>query len=291
MAFVSYAQNFEDVMLYRALKEVKNGFYIDVGANDPKIMSVTKSFYDMGWHGINIEPMQQYYDEIVTQRTRDINLQCAASNEMGETVLYEIADTGLSTLDKKVAELEKNRGFNVIEKKIVIETLNHICEEYAVKKEIHFLKIDVEGFETQVIEGMNFKEYRPWIIVVEATKPLSDEVVYFSGEKILCDNGYEEVYFDGLNKFYLAQEKEELKSRFFSPPNVFDEFVSIVVVERDAIIDDLNKKINSLNMDVNNVRSINEKQREELILIQNELSEIKSSKMYKIKMLVDRLRK
>ena len=56
MSIVSYSQNFEDVMLWRALKDVENGFYIDVGANHPAIDSVTKLFYENGWSGINIEP-------------------------------------------------------------------------------------------------------------------------------------------------------------------------------------------------------------------------------------------
>ncbi|HZF37393.1 MAG TPA: FkbM family methyltransferase, partial [Blastocatellia bacterium] len=46
MSFISYAQNFEDVMLWRALKHIDRGFYIDVGANDPDLDSVTKAFYE-----------------------------------------------------------------------------------------------------------------------------------------------------------------------------------------------------------------------------------------------------
>ena len=57
MTFVSYAQNFEDVMLWRALREVTHGFYIDVGAADPDSDSVTRAFYDRGWSGINVEPV------------------------------------------------------------------------------------------------------------------------------------------------------------------------------------------------------------------------------------------
>ena len=53
---LSYAQFLEDIQLYRALKEIKNGFYIDVGANHPLDHSVTKLFYEKGWSGINIEP-------------------------------------------------------------------------------------------------------------------------------------------------------------------------------------------------------------------------------------------
>jgi hypothetical protein len=54
MTFTSYAQNFEDVMLWRALKHVKNGFYIEQGAEQPEWASAFKAFCDMGWAGINI---------------------------------------------------------------------------------------------------------------------------------------------------------------------------------------------------------------------------------------------
>lgn len=71
MTFISYAQNFEDVRLWRALNSFECGFYIDVGATDPAHDSVTKAFYDHGWSGINVEPMQNYYDALRQQRPRD----------------------------------------------------------------------------------------------------------------------------------------------------------------------------------------------------------------------------
>jgi len=49
MPFVSYAQNFEDVILWRALKHVGRGFYIDLGAQDPVIDSISLAFYEHGW--------------------------------------------------------------------------------------------------------------------------------------------------------------------------------------------------------------------------------------------------
>ena len=61
MRFISYAQNNEDVLLWRALGHVRDGFYIDVGANDPVEHSVTKAFYDAGWRGISIEPLPAFH--------------------------------------------------------------------------------------------------------------------------------------------------------------------------------------------------------------------------------------
>jgi peptide methionine sulfoxide reductase MsrB len=70
-ALVSYAQNCEDVMLHRALRPVQQGFYVDVGANDPVCHSITKAFYECGWRGINIEPVQSWFGKIEADRSRD----------------------------------------------------------------------------------------------------------------------------------------------------------------------------------------------------------------------------
>ena len=64
MSMISYAQNQEDVLLRREFPDCTNGFYIDVGANDPVWDSVTKHFYDRGWHGINIEPGLEPYEPL-----------------------------------------------------------------------------------------------------------------------------------------------------------------------------------------------------------------------------------
>ena len=67
---VSYAQNFEDVMLRRALQDIESGFYVDIGAADPDLDSVTRWFYSNGWRGINVEPDPRYY-LIYTDAHRD----------------------------------------------------------------------------------------------------------------------------------------------------------------------------------------------------------------------------
>ena len=99
MSFVSYAQNFEDVMLWRALKHVENGFYVDIGAQDPVVDSVSLAFYEHGWRGVHVEPTQQYADKLRVARPDEAVLQMAVGSGQGEVTFYEFADTGLSTAD------------------------------------------------------------------------------------------------------------------------------------------------------------------------------------------------
>ena len=109
-------------------------------------------------------------------------------------------------------------------------TLSAVCLAHAAG-EIHFLKVDVEGFEAAVLQGMDFRRFRPWIVVVEATRPHSTEEVHEAWEPWLLQSDYALAYADGLNRFYLAAEQVELRPHFKYPPNFFDEFVKAPDIE------------------------------------------------------------
>lgn len=239
MSNISYAQNFEDIMLYRSLGHVSSGFYIDVGANDPDVDSVTKKFYELGWRGINIEPTKTYFDKLEAARPRDINLKVIASNQNGLCRFYEIQGTGISTTEKDVSESHLTKGFHSQEIEVESLTLATICEAY-VNEPVHFLKIDVEGGTTAVLEGMDLSKFRPWVILAEATKPLSQVEDYAEWEHLILSCSYEFVYADGLNRFYLAAEHAELREKFRYPPNVFD---GIVLHSHQAQHDALQKSL------------------------------------------------
>ena len=224
MGIISYAQNIEDVMLWRALKHVENGFYIDVGANDPTVDSVTKVFYEHGWHGINIEPLPSHYTDLAEERPRDINLQCAAGAANGEIEVWECDVRGWATASADVVAQHTANGHAGTFHKVPVSQLTDICAQN-VSGEIHFLKIDVEGFEKSVIDGMDFSRFRPWILVIEATRPNSTEEIHDEWEGEVLSAGYVLAYADGLNRFYVAKEHSELLDLLRYPPNVFDGFI------------------------------------------------------------------
>lgn len=224
--FVSYAQNSEDVLLWRALGHIKHGYYIDVGANDPVEHSVTKAFYDAGWSGISIEPLPVYHQAFLDQRPRDVNLAIAAGAVDGELTLYDVpAVRGWASPEESVAALHRSEGHEVAEITVPVRTLAAVCAEH-VKGEIHFLKIDVEGFEGEVLRGMDFARWRPWVLVIEATLPNSRSTNHDAWEHLVVGQRYRYAWFDGLNRYYVAEEHAELLARLDIQPNVFDGFIS-----------------------------------------------------------------
>lgn len=228
MTFVSYAQNFEDVMLWRALGQISLGFYIDVGAAWPDEDSVTKAFYDRGWRGINIEPNPSFYRRLENERPNDTNLMVAVSDHSGTLSMNFIEGTGLSTLEDSVATKHAEEGLKIQRQDVLLMTLSSIIEKHKpADLEIQFLKVDVEGLETAVLRGNDWSRFRPWIVLVEATLPMSQVESYDSWEPTLIEADYIFAYADGLNRFYIAKEHADLVAAFKFPPNVFDGFVQI----------------------------------------------------------------
>lgn len=235
MSFVSYAQNFEDVMLHRALKHVDQGFYIDVGAWSPDIDSVTRAFYELGWRGINVEPNSEFHVQLCAKRPRDINLKVAVGDHEAVLSMNFLGSSGLSTLDDHIAAKHLASGLAVERKDVQITTLRAIWREHVPQRqEVHFLKVDVEGAEKSVLDGNDWQQCRPWIVVVEATLPMEQTDSYAAWEPILVSAGYRFAYADGLNRYYVASEHVDLIPYFRFPPNVFDGFVMHAQREAEA---------------------------------------------------------
>jgi FkbM family methyltransferase len=200
----------EDVILNYVLREnviEGDGYYVDVGANHPWFSSVTQWFYQNGWHGINIEPLEQEYKMLCQWRHRDINLRCAVSNENGELTLY--ANGGCTTAVAEYASKEQ------LSFSIPVTTLKAIFDEHIPNgQNVHFLKIDVEGYEKNVLLGADFSRIRPWIIVIESTLPFSHIPTHNAWENILIDNNYIFVLQHHVNRYYVAKEHQYLTERF-----------------------------------------------------------------------------
>jgi FkbM family methyltransferase len=234
MAMISYAQNGEDVRLNRIFGGQSTGFYIDIGACDPLLDSVTKHFYDAGWLGINVEPGDQAFRALEAARPRDRNHHVGLSDRPGLRMFHEAVDSlGMSSFNEDFVGGLRRDGYACRAREVEVRTLSQLCEEEVGARAIDFLKIDVEGHEREVIAGGDWTRWRPCVVLVEAT--IHPE----SWEPILLAADYRFATFDGLNRFYVRAEEREWIERLAAPLSILDGYEPYALVrlraERDAL--------------------------------------------------------
>lgn len=210
-------------MLWRALGHVPNGRYVDIGAQSPIVDSVSRLFHEAGWTGVHVEPVEAYAEALRQARPGDIVIQAAVSDMPGLLTFHRIPDTGLSTLSAEVAAGHAGRGFAYEEVVVPAVTLDDVLIR-ASEGEIHWLKIDVEGSEAAVLRSWRASPVRPWVLVIEATQPMSEAQTHDEWDALVLDKGYRLAWFDGLNRFFVSDAHPELMDAFSVAPNVFDRF-------------------------------------------------------------------
>jgi FkbM family methyltransferase len=148
-------------------KGFKNGLFIDVGAHDGITINNTLFFEKYhNWTGINVEPIKTVYNKLVINRPNCINLNCAVSNHDGYAEF--ISNSGYTEMISGLKNHYDPRHFKRLQYEnstiggtsdiINVKTmkLESICKQYDIHH-IHYLSIDVEGAEFDVIKSIDFE--------------------------------------------------------------------------------------------------------------------------------------
>ncbi len=156
-----------DMMADEFFKKKKDGFYIDVGCHQPILNNNTYRLYKRGWTGINIDIDYNTIDMFNFFRKKDCNIQAGVSDDIKEKNLYFFHNrSAINTLSESTGAKAKEV------RKITTTTLNKIIENSRFKDlEIDYISIDVEGHELSVIKGLNFKKYKPKLVILELIDP------------------------------------------------------------------------------------------------------------------------
>jgi FkbM family methyltransferase len=140
----------------------KEGFYIECGANDGVNQSNTWYFEKtLNWKGILIEPNKKIFEELKKNRSsKNIFENVALVSEESKIKNKEIYLTE-NNLESKLTNIKGSAN-----QQVTIETLNNILKEYKVNK-INFFSLDVEGYEVEVLKGLNLNIFDIDYILIE----------------------------------------------------------------------------------------------------------------------------
>jgi FkbM family methyltransferase len=150
------------------------GFFVEAGGNDGYTQSNTYWLERFrGWKGLLVEPMQETYDECVVERPGATVVRAALvpADYEGDTVRMRFAELMSTVATEDVDEWRTRMGTvlgwrDAYDADVPARTLSSILDEIRAP-EIDVLSLDVEGFEPQVLQGLDLERHAPRRILVE----------------------------------------------------------------------------------------------------------------------------
>ena len=207
----NFSQEGEDIFLIDFFKDQLNGFYIDVGAFHPYRINNTYLLYKKGFRGINIDISATSVDFFNFARPDDVNLNVGASDKFEEKVFFSKKNLSFhNTLSKSLAESDIQTEPFKKKYSILCKPLDDIIQNTKFSnKTIDFLNIDAEGYDYQVLLGLNLKRYNPKVICIEISPLVEKKNEQYKDTKIykyLLKHGYK-LSWKGFNSFIFTYQK------------------------------------------------------------------------------------
>lgn len=208
---ISYSQNGEDILISRIFRNlnITNIFYLDIGANHPKIYNNTYLLYLNGSSGICIEPNVTLCDKIKKNRPRDTVLNIAISDKTGTLTYFSFQSHLQNTFSEEESKKSIKQGNKLIETDPVkTKTLNDIFKD--LPKMPDLVSLDIEGYDEIVLKNFDFTKNKPIVWCIETIERIGNS---WSKNKSIIkymeENGYL-VYGDtNINTIFV--EKESMK--------------------------------------------------------------------------------
>jgi FkbM family methyltransferase len=140
------------------------GYFVEVGANDPRERSQSWHLEQNGWTGVLIEPQPDLAAKLRASRSAMVfAAACSSPDNAGLALPLHVAGP-LSSLDRRhmAPGATPERVINVPSR-----TLDSVLEEAGSPIAFDFLSIDVEGHEIEVLRGFDIDRWRPRLILLE----------------------------------------------------------------------------------------------------------------------------
>jgi FkbM family methyltransferase len=208
----SYSLEGEDLILASLLRDVREGTYIDAGANHPTRVSNTFRLYQMGWSGLAIDGNEAFAPLWAAARPNDRFVHTLLSDSVKDAEFLVFPDDTMSSMDvdtskRYAARFDTNA---VTVRKMKTTTLATLQEQHLPAAEIHLLSVDVEGEDLNVLKGAALDRMRAGVVVVETKncslyRPLDNEIVSY-----MTGLGYRLVAKTMLDAFFVWPDKPYL---------------------------------------------------------------------------------
>lgn len=168
----SWSQYGEDEVLVELLKDgLRRGYYVDVGANHPAILSNTFRLYCLGMRGVSIEPNDTLCAFHARYRPGD-TVVCAGVGERDGLLEYFMMNYhAFNTFSEEEARGREASGSKLIRRTLKpVFRLDTVLRDCAPKDRDAFalLSVDTEGMDEIVLRSNDWRRYRPRHVLIES---------------------------------------------------------------------------------------------------------------------------
>lgn len=174
-----HSQRGQDFFVDQLFKHKKSGFFVGVGANHPTLISNTWFFEQSGWQGLSFEPQDKLYELFKQVRHTDILPYVLGASD-GEVEFATVDTEGwqhalsgvLGVAELAVPALENHK---VVTSKKQMRRLDDVLIERGIDH-VDFMSIDVEGFEMDVLRGLDLRRVSVDVLIIENDRtPFGDQ--------------------------------------------------------------------------------------------------------------------
>ncbi|MGV3632972.1 MAG: FkbM family methyltransferase [Pseudorhodoplanes sp.] len=192
-----FKPEFEAPLVREFFRDRSRGYFVEVGANDPKKDSQSWHLEQAGWTGILVEPLPDLAAELRRQRTAQVfEVACSSPDRAGQVMRLHVAGP-FSSFDPNLA-VTGMRADRVID--VSVRTLDDVLNEGKAQVPIDLMSVDVEGHELEVLSGFDFAHWKPRLVLLE------DHVSSLDKHRFMLRSGYTLIRRTGLNGWYVPRE-------------------------------------------------------------------------------------
>ena len=185
-----------------------NGVFVECGANDGLFMNNTSTLeFKRGWTGLLVEPSPSAFAACIKNRPNSIVLNYAlvSKDYPFPSITGDFDGHPMSSVNGK-------RRFNSSPSDVTVmaTTLSKLLEICNITK-IDLFSLDVEGYELEVLRGLDFNIWHPTYILLEVNHLFYDENIFeylknrnYTNLGVFSDfNPVDDPYWPGTHQDYL----------------------------------------------------------------------------------------
>lgn len=207
------SQHGQDTFVFEWFKGKKNGLFLDIGANDGKILSNTYFLEkELGWTGLAVEPHPQVFKSLQANRNCDLVQACVGPQAgtcrftclgMSHSMLSGMTEFQSESQRKRISRKLAKENAGVTELDLPVVTVNGLLASRNINA-IDFLSLDTEGGELDILKSIDFSSFEIGCIAVE------NNDYDFAFRRFLSKKGFKLVAVAGCDEIYANVEQTRM---------------------------------------------------------------------------------